>query len=210
MNLTHHFYLKEIIQDYLKDPDGEFTDEFFKRVYNYITLQSDKDFGSDVVTGMDLMEELKSLDDSLVERGLELNWQPIDIKVDYPVELTQSQILKVAAAAMEGLGKYRMVSRGLFYFQVLATMLYGGVYDHPSRVIDGFPVNVYDGLRYYVTAKKLEKEFTSEEVELAKTAVTKSINPIDRSAVPPFADPSAIVKLDGEWYLTDDLLRSAV
>lgn len=209
MNLSHHEYLTNKLLDYMGDVDGEFFGFFFEKAQEYLTNGIHADFPIKTVSKMDYMDALEKLDSDLIARGFSFDWYPqFEPKVDYLLPKGQEEMVRLATEAFEKLKTYRLTVNGLFYFYVLALMFYGGVYEYDSEeVTKDFPMEAFDTTKAYITAKKLEKQFSESEFNLASTVAIKSAQPINYEDIPPFASPSAYVYRDGYYYLTTDLLK---
>lgn len=211
MNLSMHDYLENAIKSRLDDIEGEL-DFFFDAALEFIVHGKSPDFpGVSVSEKRDLVSVLKSLDQSILELGMVVDWE----EENYSGSVIQ-HIMSGDERKQRGAIAFKKVStmaegylEKLFYFYCLAAMFYGGIIrTEPEVVVERtFPFEVFEGLKPYVVAKKLEKEFTKEDKALALKSIN-SVSVSDIGWVPPYADENAYIREGESVYLVYDVLRA--
>jgi len=102
----------------------------------------------------------------------------------------------------------------LFYFYVMMLVYFGGItiYHHMHQSIPFFEEDLeryFRPIKVYVTAKKMEKEFSEMDVHKAYN-YTSLVEPIDDSEFSPYLleDTTAVIHKEGKYYLTEDVLKA--
>ena len=211
MNLTMHNYLERAIKTRVKDSENELK-FFFDAAVDFIVSGTPPFLPSiSVSEKRDLVHVLKTIDQDIIDLGMAVDWDDqtsIGGIIYHPMDgVTRERRGKLAFERLSSLSDVYLEK--LFYFYCLAAMFYGGITKaRPSIAIDKtFPFEVFDGLKPYLTAKKLEKEFSGEERNLA--LALKSIDSVDVEPVawlPPYADENSYIEYEGETYLVYDIL----
>lgn len=205
MNLDALGDVQELVQKRLMDADG-ITDFFFDQIYDYLTREVEPELPNiKVSTGRDFKFLLKQFDEKLLNRGYTFNWEMHSNTLGF-VPREYAHIERMTKFAFSKLGDTRV--EGLFYFTVLCLIFYGGIRGvETDEYIDTFPLDVFDILKPYVVSKKLQMEFSNEEVKAASDEVdVEGLEAVDPSAIPPFAMKSVVMK-DGNYYLVYDVLK---
>ena len=207
LDALHH--LRGLVSEYLKEPEGTL-DFFFDQVREYIVHEKEPRLPQmRLSSGRDFLYLLEQLDKNLRAREYTFEWFPY-IKpkardwLDSQPEHVERQV-KVAFGKLED-----TKLTGLFYFVVLCVIFYGGILDYDPEIFveETFPMDTFDLLKPYIVAKKLEKEFTQEEIVTASMkSVTAGMEPINPAMIPPYATNSFVKLEDGNFYLVYDLLR---
>lgn len=120
--------------------------------------------------------------------------------LDGGVAVYQSRLREAYAEVTE--------SGNLFYAYVLVLGMLGGFSGVNLPLLSEYPPDDLILLwEPYIMAKKLEKEFTEKDKEVASenTHLAKSV---DEGLVPPYVDQNSIVIKGGKLFLTFDILKA--
>jgi hypothetical protein len=207
MILDSFYTLEEEVRLRVGD-GGDLLDWFFDAAYEYLRNDVPPKLPDIKVSGgRDFVLLLKQLDDRLRKMQLSFEWFPSHTpKCEDWVDSNPNHLSRQVKYAFSELSDTKV--KGLFYFFVLAVVFYGGIIEQrpDSFVLDTFPFDVFDVLKPYVVSKKLEKEFSDEEVEMARKSVTEEFAAIERASLPPYATDSYI-EHNGKFYLVYDVLK---
>jgi len=98
----------------------------------------------------------------------------------------------------------------LFYFYVMVVIYIGGSLDEGiSEYFAETLKDILTDLKVFVTARKMEKEFSSQDVKKAAN-YTHLVEPVDISGYPTFLteNKSSIIRRSGKYYLTVDIIKA--
>lgn len=195
-------FLKEYTSEILNDQDG-FLNEFFAAVENVIEGRDVSFHTVNTFQKTDLVFELMKLDAKIRDEGPTITWEE-----NPEIDLEKAE--NVAVGAFQALSSDKDYSVKLVNFYVLATLFYSALVENtPEAIIKmTFPVHVAESLKPYVVAKKLEMEFSQQDVTYAIKSFHKS-EPVEKNLIPPYADKSSYFQKEGKYYLVYDILRSS-
>lgn len=212
MNLSMHDYLEKSIKSRLEDVGGEL-DFFFDAALNFVVNGSTPRLPSvSLSEKRDLVHVLKTLDGDILGLGMVVDWD----EENYSGGIIYHK-MSPEERASRGKKAFAFVSNmsegyleKLFYFYCLVVMFYGGIIRTDPGVVIGetFPFEIFDSLKPYVVSKKLEKEFTSSDKDLALKSISSSkASPV--SGLPPYADENSYITTESGTYLVYDILKGA-
>lgn len=147
---------------------------------------------------------LKHLDNFLLGKEYEPDWN----LYDNSRSSFQFDAVKVEEAVS------RLKETGdFFYLHVLLLVFFGGITEqyHANLAIKEsgeLLSEMYMKYKSFIVAKKFTKEFSSQEVMKAASNYHLA-SPIDPEIIPPYSiGSSSVVKIGGNYYLTDDILKA--
>lgn len=200
-----HAWVKEFTGD-----DSGYLDGVYDAVIGYLLGKEHAnnwksvDYFNLSITSPLYIAHLKEFDMKLAISEYTPDWgisEPNAEALDFPPERIEDAISKVKNTG------------DLFYFYVMMIVYFGGftIYHHTHQAIPFYQEDLERYLRplkVYVTARKMEKEYSGEDVRKAvsNAELAEPINPED---FPPYLlESNSVVRKNGKYYLTEDIIKA--
>lgn len=132
---------------------------------------------------------------------------------DWGLYEPHAQVLDFSPEKVENAVRVVKHEGDLFYFYVMMLVYFGGftIHHHTHQAIPFYEEDLKRYLRplkVYVTARKMEREFSNEDVHkaISNAELVEPINPEEYS--PYLLESSGVIRKGSNYYLTEDVLKA--
>lgn len=209
INMTMAKDFQKWVKTFAGDDSG-YLDDLYEAAIGYL-LGSEHENNWDSVDYFNLsinsplyIAHLKEFDTKLALSEYTPDWgmyEPNVNVLDFPPDRVENAVRQVKQTG------------DLFYFYVMMLVYFGGItiYHHTKQALPYFTQDLIRYLRplkVYVTARKMEKEYSRADVlkAVGHADLAEPINPDDFA--PYLLESNSVVRKDGKYYLTEDIIKA--